>query len=109
MLIPVKYWGQLLWRSPHKSPRKEPTVRPREASTFLYRSSGKGRYRGAGNLPLETWTLEEHLSFVDRWMPAAPDFGGACGLLPLVLHWASLPYRPVTWHWVLLGGWGGEV
>lgn len=30
--------------------------------------------------------------------PAAPGFGGACGLLPLVLHWASLPYRPALIH-----------
>jgi hypothetical protein len=32
-----------------------------EASTFLYRHTLEGRYRGAGFLPLGTWTLEEHL------------------------------------------------
>lgn len=79
-------------------PREGPEMGFLLASTFLYRHTLEGRYRGAGFLPLGTWTLEEHLSFVDRWMPAAPGFGGACGLLPLVLHWASLPYRPALIH-----------
>lgn len=27
-------------------------------------------------------------------MPPDAEVGGPCGLLPLVIHWASLPHRP---------------
>eukprot|EP00930_Biecheleria_cincta_P006229 TRINITY_DN107212_c0_g1_i1.p1 TRINITY_DN107212_c0_g1~~TRINITY_DN107212_c0_g1_i1.p1 ORF type:complete len:159 (+),score=11.29 TRINITY_DN107212_c0_g1_i1:36-479(+) len=44
-------------------------------------------------LPLTTWSREQHRSYVDAWLN--PDeFGGPCALLPLMVHWASLPHRP---------------
>ena len=35
--------------------------------------------------------------YVEAWIPADAEFGGPCALLPLILHWASLPHRPAPW------------
>eukprot|EP00929_Paragymnodinium_shiwhaense_P015520 TRINITY_DN123623_c0_g1_i1.p1 TRINITY_DN123623_c0_g1~~TRINITY_DN123623_c0_g1_i1.p1 ORF type:complete len:622 (-),score=124.27 TRINITY_DN123623_c0_g1_i1:505-2370(-) len=71
-------------------------------SLHLYRGSaatqgGSGRNdtsRGFGHLALTDWSRARHRSYVDAWMPPDLELGGPCGVLPLMLHWASLPHRP---------------
>ena len=76
-------------------PREGPEVGLLLASFFLYRGAGhKDKARGAGYLPLRTWSRAKHRRYVEAWMPPEYKYGGPCALLPLVLHWASLPHRP---------------
>ena len=75
--------------------REGPEVGLLLASFFLYRGSGqKDRGRGAGYLPLRAWSRAKHRRYVEAWMPPDYNYGGPCALLPLMLHWASLPHRP---------------
>eukprot|EP00927_Polykrikos_kofoidii_P001335 TRINITY_DN10485_c0_g1_i1.p1 TRINITY_DN10485_c0_g1~~TRINITY_DN10485_c0_g1_i1.p1 ORF type:complete len:600 (+),score=59.74 TRINITY_DN10485_c0_g1_i1:65-1864(+) len=60
------------------------------ASLLIY----KQKDRGVGFLPLTTWSMEQHRAYADAWLPPDDEFGGPCGMLPLMVHWASLPYRP---------------
>lgn len=60
------------------------------ASFFIYRGSG----RGLGMLPLTAWSREQHRAYADAWMPPDAALGGPCAMLPLMVHWASVPHRP---------------
>merc|ERR1712050_378666 len=37
---------------------------------------------------------DRYRSYFDAWMPPDETMGGPCALMPLMLHWASLPHRP---------------
>ena len=77
-------------------PREGPEVGLLLASLFLYRGSlsYRNKPRGAGYLPLHTWSRAKHRRYVEAWVPPEFKYGGPCALLPLILHWASLPHRP---------------
>jgi len=61
-------------------------------SLFIHHSD---RARGAGYLPLTTWSRDKHRSYMDAWLPHDNEaFGGACATMPLMIHWASVPHRP---------------
>ncbi|CAE7353919.1 unnamed protein product [Symbiodinium necroappetens] len=76
-------------------PREGPEVGLLLASLFLYRGSlSRKKPRGAGYLPLHTWSRAKHRRYVEAWVPPEFKYGGPCALLPLILHWASLPHRP---------------
>lgn len=66
------------------------------ASLFIFRTGGQGRgqTRGVGVLPLTTWSRDRHRAYADAWLPGDFELGGPCALLPLIVHWASLPWRP---------------
>lgn len=70
------------------------------ASLFLYRGGGGPEHdgrpsaRGVGFLPLTAWGRDQHRAYVDAWLPSDHELGGPCALMPLVIHWASLPWRP---------------
>ncbi|CAJ1423331.1 unnamed protein product [Effrenium voratum] len=80
-------WVQFL------QPRGGPEVGLLLASYFLHRSSHTAS-RGAGFLPLQSWSRAKHRRYVEAWLRDEEAFGGPCALLPLLLHWASLPHRP---------------
>lgn len=54
----------------------------------------RGWTRGVGVLPLKGWSRDRHRAYADAWLPPDDDLGGPCALLPLIVHWASLPWRP---------------
>mmetsp|Transcript_25903 Transcript_25903/g.72873 ORF Transcript_25903/g.72873 Transcript_25903/m.72873 type:complete len:599 (+) Transcript_25903:227-2023(+) len=60
------------------------------ASLFIYRGAG----RGIGVLPLTTWSRDQHRAYMDAWIPPDADLGGPCAFMPLMIHWASVPFRP---------------
>eukprot|EP00747_Dinoflagellata_sp_TGD_P108074 gnl/TRDRNA2_/TRDRNA2_170309_c4_seq4.p2 gnl/TRDRNA2_/TRDRNA2_170309_c4~~gnl/TRDRNA2_/TRDRNA2_170309_c4_seq4.p2 ORF type:complete len:223 (+),score=24.34 gnl/TRDRNA2_/TRDRNA2_170309_c4_seq4:778-1446(+) len=81
-------WVRFL--EPHHGPEMGLLI----ASLFIYRGTNDKGRRGFGALPLTTWSRERHHGYVDAWLPPQDVLGGSCALLPLVLHWASLPWRP---------------
>ncbi|CAE8638279.1 unnamed protein product [Polarella glacialis] len=81
-------------------PREEAEVGLLIPSLFMHRGAatnvltGQHEARGTGWLPLRGWSRDRTRSHVDAWMPKEHQFGGPCGLLPPVIHWASVHHKP---------------